>query len=148
MNRNKWLTCLAGVSLLVSVVASPALAGQIHVFAGNDSQPKQSVKIKRAKKNGPPDHAPANGYRAQFQYRYYPDAEVYYDAGRKLYFYFEGNGWRIGASLPSSLQASLSDSVNLELDTDKPFLYHDDHKAQYPPGQARAPQNGQNVAKQ
>ena len=136
MNRKKWLTCLAGVSLLVSVAASPALAGQINVIAGNDSQPKQSVKIKRGNKSGPPDHAPAKGYRAQFQYRYYPDAEVYYDADRKVYFYFEGNGWHIGASLPNSLQASLGDSVNLEMNTDKPFLYHDEHKAQYPAGQA------------
>jgi hypothetical protein len=148
MNRKRWLIYLAGVSLLVSVVASPALAGQINIFSDNDSQPKQSVKVKRAKKNGPPSHAPAHGYRAQFQYRYYPDAEVYYDAGRKLYFYLEGNGWRIGASLPSPLLASLGNSVDLEMDTDKPFLYHDDHKAQYPPGQARAPENGQNVAKQ
>jgi hypothetical protein len=148
MNRNRWIACLAGVSLLVSVAAGPALAGPINIFSGNNSKTKSSVKVKRGRKNGPPDHAPALGYRAQFQYRYYPDAEVYYDAARKLYFYFEGNGWRIGASLPSSLLASLGDSVNLELDTDKPFLYHDAHKAQYPPGRARAPQNGRNVAKQ
>ena len=137
MHYKTWLACLAGLSLLVSVAASPVLAGQINISWGNDSQPQQSAKVKRAKKNGPPDHAPAYGYRAKFQYRYYPDAEVYYDAGRKLYFYFEGNGWRVGASLPSPLQASLGDSVNLELDTDKPFLYHDEHKAQYPPGQAK-----------
>jgi len=147
MNQKKWLACLAGVCLLVSVSSSPVLAGQINISWGNDSEPKQSVKVKRAKKNGPPPHAPAHGYRAKFQYRYYPDAEVYYDAGRRLYFYFEGNGWRIGASLPSPLQASLGDSVDLELDTDKPFLYHDDHKAQYPPGRAAAPKDGQDVAK-
>jgi len=39
------------------------------------------------KKGGPPPHAPAYGYRAKYQYRYYPSAGVYYDTYRQLYFY-------------------------------------------------------------
>jgi hypothetical protein len=84
------------------------------------------------KKGGPPPHAPAHGYRAKHQYRYYPNRNVYYDQGRGLYFYVKGDGWAVGASLPGDLMANLGTSVNLELDTDKPFEHNSEHLKQYP----------------
>ena len=89
------------------------------------------------KKKGPPAHAPAHGYRAKHQYRYYPSRSVYYDRDRRIYFYLKGDNWEVGASLPSSLRVELGDSVSIELDTDKPYIYHPDHVKKYPPGQMK-----------
>jgi hypothetical protein len=86
------------------------------------------------KKKAPPAHAPAHGYRAKHQYRYYPSRSVYFDTDRGLYFYLKGNNWEVGASLPTSLDVELGDSVSIELDTDKPYIYHADHVKKYPPG--------------
>jgi len=93
------------------------------------------------KKNGPPAHAPAHGYRAKHQYRYYPSRSVYYDTGRGIYFYLKGKNWEVGASLPTNLRVGLGDSVSIELDTDKPYIYHADHQKKYPPGQMKKKKN-------
>ncbi|MEJ2102740.1 MAG: hypothetical protein P8X68_22630 [Desulfobacterales bacterium] len=90
-----------------------------------------------AKKNGPPAHAPAHGYRAKYQYRYYPACSVYFDVGRKLYFYLEGDQWRISAELPNRLRVGLGDYVFLEMDSDRPYLDNKNHQQKYPPGQIK-----------
>ena len=87
------------------------------------------------KKGGPPPHAPAHGYRAKYRYRYYPDRSVYYDDHRELYFYLEGQNWRISASLPHAIKVGLGDHVSIEMDTDKPYTHYEEHKHKYPPGQ-------------
>ncbi|UCG08127.1 MAG: hypothetical protein JSV83_05620 [Desulfobacterales bacterium] len=89
------------------------------------------------KKGGPPPHAPAHGYRAKHQYRYYPSRSVYYDTGRGLYFYLRGSNWEVGASLPSNLRVGLGDYVSMELDTDKPYIHYAEHVKKYPPGQMK-----------
>ena len=89
------------------------------------------------KKNGPPAHAPAYGYRAKYQYRYYPACSVYFDVGRKLYFYLEGDQWRISAELPNRLRVGLGDYVFLEMDSDRPYLDNKNHQQKYPPGQIK-----------
>jgi len=87
------------------------------------------------KKGGPPPHAPAHGYRAKYNYRYYPSCSVYYDDYRKLYFYLEGPNWQIAASLPHSIQLGSGGFVSIEMDLDKPYIHYDEHKRKYPPGQ-------------
>jgi hypothetical protein len=87
------------------------------------------------KKGGPPSHAPAHGYRSKYEYRYYSSCSVYYDDSRKLYFYLEGENWRVSASLPHTIQLSLIDYVRIEMETDKPYRYYQEHKRKYPPGQ-------------
>jgi hypothetical protein len=89
------------------------------------------------KKKGPPAHAPAHGYRAKHQYRYYPSRSVYYDTGRRLYFYLKGDNWEVGASLPHHIRIGLGESVSIELDTDKPYIHHAEHVKKYPPGQMK-----------
>jgi hypothetical protein len=90
-----------------------------------------------AKKNGPPAHAPAYGYRAKYQYRYYPACSVYFDVGRKVYFYLESDQWRISAELPNRLRVGLGDYVFLEMDSDRPYLDYQNHQQKYPPGQIK-----------
>ena len=89
------------------------------------------------KKKGPPAHAPAHGYRAKHRYRYYPSQSVYYDTGRRIYFYLKGDHWEVGASLPKHIRIGLGDSVSIELDTDKPYIHHAEHVKKYPPGQMK-----------
>jgi hypothetical protein len=38
-----------------------------------------------------------------------------------MYFYVKGDGWAVGACLPSNRQSSLGTSVSLDMDTDKPY---------------------------
>jgi hypothetical protein len=81
---------------------------------------------------GPPPWAPAHGRRAQlYRYYYYPAAGVYYSVGTGSYFYMSGGGWQIGVSLPSTMVIDPNAYVALELDTDRPYLYYDEHRAKY-----------------
>jgi hypothetical protein len=73
-------------------------------------------------KGGPPAHAPAHGYRAKYNYHYFPKAKVYYDTSRKLYFYMQGDNWKASVSLPLDLKVRLGDYVSIEMDSDKPYL--------------------------
>jgi len=114
--------------LLFSGCKTPESIG-IHI--GDSPKPRVSEKP------GPPSHAKAYGRRAKHNYSYYPEAEVYYDSGRSSYFYLSGDRWQVSVSLPDSLKVKLGSSVTLELDTDKPYEYHDDNKKKYPPGQMK-----------
>jgi hypothetical protein len=111
--------------------------GSISIKWGKGSESDNPPVAKKHKKQGPPAHAPAHGYRAKHQYRYYPSRSVYFDTGRGLYFYLKGDSWEVGASLPSSLRVGLGDSVSIELDTDKPYTHHAEHVKKYPPGQQK-----------
>ncbi len=86
---------------------------------------------------GPPAHAQAHGYRARHQYVYYPNSCVYYDSGRKMYFYLEAGSWKMGASLPAGIRLDVGGAVTLEMETDKPYVEFNAHKGKYPPGQAK-----------
>jgi len=81
---------------------------------------------------GPPPHAKAYGHRAKYNYYYYPDAYVYFDLGRNVYFYLQNGGWTMSASLPSGLRISLGEKVSLEMEVDRPYLEHDAHRKKYP----------------
>jgi hypothetical protein len=89
------------------------------------------------RETGPPPWAPAHGYRAKYRYHYYPSSSVYYDTGRKLYFYYDGGRWQVGLSLPTLLHIDINDYVSLEMGTDKPYKYHQEVVKRYPPGQKK-----------
>ena len=99
------------------------------------------------KKGGPPPHAPAHGYRAKHRYRYYPSCRVYYDTGRRIYFYLQSDEWRASISLPNNLHFRLGDYVTLDIDTDKPYVYSKKHKKKYPPGQLKEKKKKKNWVK-
>ena len=98
---------------------------------------KQAPVLKESGKKSPPPHAPAYGYRAKYQYRYYPSCSVYYDTERTIYFYLNGENWQVSASLPSHLKVQLGGYVSVEMDNDRPYVYYEEHKAKYPPGQLK-----------
>jgi len=123
-------------STIFIVGCAPKKIKVVYEKGGNSGYSEAGYKNKH-KKKGPPAHAQAHGYRAKHQYRYYPSRSVYYDTGRRLYFYIKGDNWEIGASLPNQIRIGLGDSVNIELDTDKPYIYHSEHVKKYPPGQMK-----------
>ena len=142
MNYNfikRLVCCLAIGFFTVSVMFAVGCAPK-RVVVGYESDGNHGYSDhghKHKKKGGPPPHAPAHGYRAKHHYRYYPSRHVYHDTDRGLYFYLIGDNWEVGVSLPNRLRGGLGDSVSLELDTDRPYLYHSDHVKKYPPGKTK-----------
>ena len=143
MNFNiikRWVIYLATSLFTVSIifVASCAPKRVQVVYKNDDSSGYSETGHKhKYKKKGPPAHAPAHGYRAKHHYRYYPSCSVYYDTGRRLYFYLKGDSWEVGASLPSHIRIGVGKFVSIELDTDKPYIHHAEHVKKYPPGQMK-----------
>ncbi|MBW1795267.1 MAG: hypothetical protein JRJ38_12710 [Deltaproteobacteria bacterium] len=121
------------VFFMLSFSARKTTRGGIHVAWG----PESHAGPKKAGKGGPPPHAPAHGYRAKHNYRYYPSACAYFDISRKVYFYLEKDNWKISVSLPQTIQLRLGDYVTIEMDTDKPYTQFIEHKRKYPPGQLK-----------
>lgn len=123
------------VAVLIAVLAlSPAYALDVDIgIRIGDKSPERAAPHAK----GPPDHAPAHGYRAKHRYHYYPSSEVYFDDARGVYFYFSGHTWHMSARLPLNLKARLGEHVSLEMETDKPYTEHKSHKAKYPPGQMK-----------
>ena len=84
---------------------------------------------------GPPPWAPAHGRRAKeaaaYTYYYYPSAGVYFSVATGSYFYSTGGSWQVATSLPSTIVVNSGDYVTLELETDKPYLYYNEHKVKY-----------------
>ena len=87
-------------------------------------------------RQGPPAQAPAQGYRSQHRYFYYPEASVYFDLDRRVYFYLD-SGWRSAMVLPQHLQIRLGAPVTLQIGDAMPYRYYDEHRHTYPPGQPR-----------
>ena len=134
---NKMLFLLVIILFLFFFSACSTTNGTVGYEWGQGTDNGHHHEIEKDKKNGPPPHAPAHGYRAKYRYRYYPDCSVYYDDHRELYFYLEGPNWRISASLPHAIKVSLGDHVNIEMDADKPYTHYEEHKHKYPPGQLK-----------
>lgn len=133
----KVLMCGAILVSAIFLSSTGLFAGDLSFSWGSGQSSESSPSEVKVKKNGPPSHAPAHGYRIKRQYQYYPSSSVYHDADRGLYFYLSGSNWRISASLPADLRMHLGTSVSIEMDTDKPYVYNAEHRKQYPPGQMK-----------
>ena len=123
---------IAIILFVFSFIGSSFADSSNSVKIAKDSE-GQNGKIKERYKhqNGPPDHAPAHGYKAKFKYRYYPRYNVYYDTERGVYFFLKGENWEVGVKLPSHMQKDLGEFVSLELDTDRPYLFNAEHNKKY-----------------
>lgn len=120
-------------SILVSVGLLFSGCAGTYIAAGDEGAAYESGRGAQ----GPPPWAPAHGYRAKHRYRYYPDSYVYYDSGRRLYFYSSIGDWKAAVALPSSIHIDLDRYVVIETDTDRPYVYHSDIVKRYPPGQMK-----------
>jgi hypothetical protein len=138
----KFLGILA-FCLSLSILGCYGTSGSAGVDWGRNTQPNSPPPPPPdrdhqfdAQKNGPPPHAPAYGYRAKYQYRYYPDESVYFDIHRGIYFHLNRGEWTMSVSLPGSIRLG-NDYVTLELETDKPYLDNNEHQKKYPPGKLK-----------
>ena len=114
---------------------TPVYALDISIEVNNilTSKPVATADTKPA----PPDHAPAHGVRKKYQYQYYPATEVYFEPARAVYFYLANSHWQVAATLPNSLRLRLGSFVSSDMESDKPYIEHKNHRAKYPPGQAK-----------
>ena len=138
-NKNlKGVTIFFTIFSLAVFLSSTVLAGgSFSIKWGNNKEPENNQMnntYKHKKKGGPPPHAPAHGYRAKHSYYYYPASEVYFDSARGMYFYLSGRNWQMSANLPVDLKLRLGDHVTIQMDSDKPYVKHAEHKSNYPPG--------------
>ena len=140
--NTKIFICMAIIFFIISFSADLLAGDSLSIEWKKGSKSDNREVAKKHKKQGPPAHAPAHGYRAKHQYRYYPSRSVYYDTGRGLYFYLKGDNWEVGASLPGSLRVGLGDAVSIELETDKPYIHHAEHVKKYPSKQFKKKKKG------
>jgi hypothetical protein len=124
---------------IILILALSACTGTGTGFNLSLTKGSPPPKGKKVEKHAPPDHAKAYGRRAKHDYRYYPDAQVYFDIDRKVYFYLDGRGWKMSVNLPHKIK--LAGHVTIEMDTDKPYKDFKRHKAKYPPGQMKKKKN-------
>ena len=71
-----------------------------------------------------------------YQYQYYPSVEVYFYPQRQTYFWFEAGGWRSGPRVPARFQL-VERPVAVELNSDRPYVFHETVRAKHPPGKAK-----------
>jgi len=122
------------VLVTLTVIVGCGSSGGAGVKWGGDKDVVNSEP--RVAKKGPPPWAPAHGHRAKHRYLYFPECPAYYDTDRSVYFYLEGAKWVFSVSLPDRLSMRVDEHVVLEMDTDEPYTYYNDHKKKYPPGKA------------
>lgn len=98
------------------------------------SAPPPVVAQPVPKGGGPPPWAPAHGRRAKeavYRYYYYPSTGVYFNVATGSYFYLNGGSWQVAMSLPSTVVIDANNYVSVELDTDRPYLYYEEHRVKY-----------------
>jgi hypothetical protein len=103
----------------------------VGVSVGGGAPPPVIVESRRG---GPPPWAPAHGRRAkdaQYRYYYYPASGVYMNVSTGNYFYLNGGTWQVAMTLPSTVVLDSRNYVSLELETDRPFLYYNEHKMKF-----------------
>jgi len=89
--------------------------------AGRSAPPPSSAPTAQRRGKGPPAHAPAHGYRAKYEYRYWHDKDVYYAADRDEYFWLEAGNWRVGTKLPDHIVIDPDGGVVVSMDTATPY---------------------------
>ncbi len=65
-----------------------------------------------------------------YSYEYYPDAEVYYQPQRQVYYWSEGGSWRSGPRAPQNIV--LRTHVTVNLNSREPYRQHNEVRARYP----------------
>lgn len=113
---------------------SVSLSVDIRIGKALPPPPPEVVVVEGAGPVGPPPWAAHHWYRRTRAYYYYPECDVYYRPADRTWFYLEGGAWRVGVTLPDRIVFDINRSVLLSMDTDRPFAYHKEVVAHYPPG--------------
>ena len=79
----------------------------------NKASKKRDKYHKKAhKRKGPPDHAPAHGYRAKF--KHYPGSDIYQNTETDTYFRKINGEWSPVDEVPTNIKLGKGVSVDLE----------------------------------
>ncbi len=78
----------------------------------------------------PPAHAKAHGVKKK--YRYYPEANVYFDPVAKRYSYLNGGRWTTAVNLPNTIRL-IGNYNDFDFDGDNPWKENSKHKEKYKP---------------
>ncbi len=78
--------------------------------------PYGQAKKKFGKRRGPPDHAPAWGYRRKQEYVYFPHQQVYYHPCEKQYLWVEKGQIKVGVELPPWIKVDPANGVTMDID--------------------------------
>ena len=68
-----------------------------------------------------------------YDYYYYPNYSVYYHVSTGYYHYYDGRSWIRVRSLPYRYVLHSSDRVRLKINSDRPYLAYNKHRATYTP---------------
>ena len=80
---------------------------------------------------GPPPHR--HYYPHYYDYYYYPYANVYFRFTTGTYYYLDGGVWISTRVLPPHIHIDASNRVRIRVDSDRPYLKHDEHVRIYKP---------------
>lgn len=125
---------------LATVACLPAARAEINVDITADIRvgralpppPPEVVVVEQVGPPGPPPWARNHWYRRSHAYYYYPGCDVYYRPADRVWFYLDGGNWRIGAQLPTSIRVDFNRAVPLNLESDRPYVYHEKVVTYYP----------------
>ena len=141
------------IALLLSAAVAPACqravvdkepekkAPTVETVEVAETEPRAEPDPAKPRDLGPPPWEPSHGSELARTYRYYPDAEVYYDPRRELWFWHDGDGQRVGTKLPDEITPDGDEAVTLEMGTETPYRHHDAVRDRYP-GTAEASSSG------
>lgn len=116
MSRNSNVVAsLLGGMLLVGAAGCTSASVKV------EKKPDDAPYTQTAKRRGPPDHAPAHGWRRKHQFDYYPGAQVYRDRQTGHWFWFESGSWQVGVQVPDTIVIDANSVVTMELDADRPY---------------------------
>jgi hypothetical protein len=67
-----------------------------------------------------------------YRYLYYPAAFVYFDEGRRVYYYFTEDQWVQTSTLPAYISQNLGNPVELRMSSSQPYQFHSQVIERYP----------------
>jgi len=82
---------------------------------------------------GPPPKHPRPAYYYPYGYYYYPSVGIYFQYSTGFYYYPSGRIWIRTRVLPPRFRLHPSDRVHLHIESNKPYLYHNNHIKKYKP---------------
>jgi hypothetical protein len=133
--RTALLLCLAasGFAPAVPAAVDVHIDAEIRIGRAMPPPPPEVVIVEDVGPPSPPPWAKSRWYRRSYAYYYYPGYDVYFRPSDRMWFYLDGGDWRFGVNLPDTIHVDFGRSVSLSLESDRPYTFHRDVVAYYPP---------------
>ena len=113
------------------IPASPPRVSRSVTPVQKEAPPQKTQAVPEQTRQASPPWASAPG-EASYRYQYYPDAFVYYDTARNVYYYRPDGQWLESETLPAYIAENMGSPVSLDMNTDRPYQYHSEVVARYP----------------